>query len=420
MTQINNKVGIISKPVMTFLIFILILLNCFALRNFLLLSRDMIFGDFSAQRLVPLPLYSMERIPKNLITLKYDAVNRLGEDFAQIYFPAQDISSLENAYDQRKTLEPWHAASRMAPLIHFICAISICKLSYGYAAFWQLIIQILVFFLALYMAFKMLDSGQYFLPFLLFANLCLFLTPAGLSWFERGQFSLYVGSSYLLLLLGLLRKNLVWILFSALLAFIKWTSLPLIFVILSVYILNSKNLRELQYSLLVAILYAFVFALLLLPFMNTSLIFINGLVSQELSVRTDGLTLATYLPRYLVKALPFLLIIMGYVNARINKNHFMNLITFFGGSAIVLLLYPTLAYEYSVPTLLGLVPCLILWTQKSEHRQYTARISITCLFLCFIVIASFYHYFQSNGLTLIIIYMFFSIAFIASPAILEK
>ena len=36
--------------------------------------------------------------------------------------------------------------------------------------------------------FREFGLPQYLLPSLLFVNICLFLTPAGLSWFERGQF----------------------------------------------------------------------------------------------------------------------------------------------------------------------------------------------------------------------------------------
>ena len=279
----------------------------------------------------------------------------------------------------------------------------------------------MIFLWISYIAFKAFDRVRYFLPFLLFANLCLFLTPTGLSWFDRGQFSLYEGSSYLLLLLGLWKKNLYWIIFSALLAFIKWTSLPLTFVILVVHILNSKNRKELQYSILATIAYAFIFTLLLMPFIKTNIAFMNGLFNQELNITPDGLTLATYLPTYAVNVLPFLLVILGYINVRMNRNNFISLIPFFGGSAILLLLYPTSAFEYSIPTLLGFVPCLIFWTQDSKSRQHASKAIITSLFLSFIVIASFFHYyFQDYGLTLIIIYLIYSVAFIASPAILTK
>lgn len=208
--QTNHGFKTIPKSVKTISIFVLILLNCFAFRNLFILSKDMIFGDFSAQHLIPLPLYPIARIPIRSIPIKYDAENRLGKDFAQIYFPAQDISSPANAFNCR-TRDPWERPSRYAPLILYICSISICQSTYGFAAFWHMIIQILVFLLISYIAFKTFDRIPYFLPFLLFANLCLFLTPTGLSWFERGQFSLYEASSYLLLLLGLWKKNLFWI-----------------------------------------------------------------------------------------------------------------------------------------------------------------------------------------------------------------
>ena len=88
----------------------------------------------------------------------------------------------------------------------------------------------------LYFVFRSLDIKRYFLSAFVFTEFILFVTPVGLSWFERGEFFLYVAISYLLLLFGLTRNNPILIIVSAGFAFIKWTSLPFIFVILVVYI----------------------------------------------------------------------------------------------------------------------------------------------------------------------------------------
>ena len=138
-------------------ILIFIILHYFAFRNLYVLSEDMILGNFAAQKIVPIPIYGIERIPAGKkVAIKYHAQNRLGVDFAQIYFPAQQPNLLGNSYNENTTLDPAQRPSRYAPLVEYICAMTICKLDFGYASFWHMVIQILLFFLVSYLAFRSL------------------------------------------------------------------------------------------------------------------------------------------------------------------------------------------------------------------------------------------------------------------------
>jgi hypothetical protein len=395
-----------------------IFLNVFALRNFYLLSKDMVYGDFSAQQLIPQPIYTPGRIPETSITMRYQAVNRLAGDFAQIYFPAQDISSMENAYDHKATLDPWGRPSRYAPTVLGLCALTLCKLDYGYASFANILLQLMLFIVILYFVYRSLALKDYFWPSLLLMEFCLFLTPVGLSWFERGQFSLYVGLSILLLLLGLIRKNAILIFLSALSAFIKWTSLPIAFVILVVFLLNSNNARKFRFGIFVAALFALVFALLLLPYIRESVVFVKGLLSQELMDNPTGLSLSKFLPRYVVKLIPLLAIIFGYLNIRIGKNTFVSLIPYIAGVTTILLIYPTRANDYSIPTLLGLIPLMLFWVTQLRSDQQVAGNIITALFLLFLIVASFSTLLTHSILIMVIIYIVFSTILITSPSIL--
>ena len=137
-------IRIMTKVKSPVFIIVFVILNIFALRNFFLLSRDMIYGDFSAQLLFPSPLYAPERIPQTPVTMEYQAANRLGADFAQIYFPAQEISQLDNAYTGYVSLDPWKRPSRYAPLVLALCSETLCKLDYGYASFGNILLQLLL------------------------------------------------------------------------------------------------------------------------------------------------------------------------------------------------------------------------------------------------------------------------------------
>jgi len=400
-------------------IIVFVIVNVFALRNFFLLSRDMVYGDFSSQWLFPAPRYAPERLPSTPVTMEYQAANRLGADFTPIYFPAQQISQLDNAYNYL-SLDPWKHPSRYAPLLLVLCSKTLCKLDYGYAPLGNILLQLLLFFPILYFVFRSLGIKRYFLSVFLFAEFILFLTPVGLSWIERGQFSLYVAISYLLLLFGLTRNNTILVILSAGFAFIKWTSLPCIFVILAVYIMASRNKKEFQHNLLMASLFGCVMILLLLPLFRENISFIYVLIDQEASRSPHGLSLLFYLPRAMVKALPFVLILIGFIIAKINKSDYIGLFPFFAGAAVILLLYPTEALDYSVPTLLGFIPLLMFWAKHLVSNQRMAGNLILMSFLLFVLLASFSIKLMGSTLMVVIIYLFFSIALIISSIFLPK
>jgi hypothetical protein len=362
-------------------------------------------------------------LPETAVTLKYSAVNRIGSDFAQIYFPAQEITHLDNAYDHKKTIDPWGRPSRYAPAVLSLCSVSICKLDYGYACLAQMLIQYFLFFLILYMSFMSLGINEYFWHTLLCANICLFLTPVGLSWFERGQFSLFVGSSFLLLVVGLLRKNPVLIVVSTLIAFIKWTSFPVMVIFLAVYLLNSRTIKEFRFGILIIALFASTIALLtLLPilFVKGTGVFLLGLINQELNDNPTGLSLFKLLPRYIVKLLPLLLIILGYINIRNSKRIFIHLIPFLAGVAVIMLLYPTRANDYSAPSLIGFAPVIIYWSRQTEFKDLAATKVLLCACILFILLASFSTSVTQSVILMIVIYIIFSTLLIVSPSIFAK
>lgn len=365
-------------------------LHCLIINNFILLSNDIINGDFSARNLIPLPMYSFMRVPDSPLAQDVGAVNRLAADFAQIYFPSQKFSSLNQAYT-KETLDPWQRPSRYAPFIHAICSMSFCKLNYGYASFFHMAIQLLLFYFSFIYAFKILHLERYISYGILLVNFCLFLTPVGLSWFERGQFSLYVSLSYLWLLLGIINRNVLYLFLSAIFAYVKLTSFPFIFVVFILWVLNSKNVKELKQSILFALVFLLSIALFFLFYPEFGVHFIVGIIEQELERNPSGLSLARLLPKFLVKVLPFVLIILGYLHIKKFKNDFTFLIPYVVGCGVILITYPTLAFDYSVPCLFCFIPLVIYWSKHSIiHNHFRSKIKY--LLPVFLIIASFSRY----------------------------
>jgi hypothetical protein len=370
-----------------FLIFIVA--HVFIFRNIILLSKDVVNGDGSGDALIPFPRYGLVRIPDTFSSQQYQAQNRLEVDFAQVYFPTQQMASLSENY-RTGILDPLHRPSRYAPLIHYLCAITICKLNYGIASLLHIAIQALLFYVAFILSFKFLKIEKYILPGLLLANIYLFLTPAGLSWFERGQFSVYIGIGYLMMFVGFIKKNYLLVLLSIVFAFVKWTSFPFIFVVFSVYIFNSKNLAEAKKAILLGVGCLLIVVFLCLLFPDQSINFLKGLYDQERNGIPGGISLTNFLPIWVVKVMPIPLIILGWLHVRINNHMIERSIPYLAGAAVIMLTYPTLAFEYNLPSLLGFIPMIFYWAKLPDNPvKSPIRQVIEYSLLIFIFFASF-------------------------------
>jgi hypothetical protein len=122
------------------------------------------------------------------------------------------------------------------------------------------------------------------------------------------------------------------------------------------------------------------------PFYSASKYYLAGLFQQELNFDAQGLSLMQVLPRALVKALPFALIGLGWLAARRQKAAALLLVPFYSGAAILLITYPTVAYDYSVPILLAFLPLFLAWAREVSAPVGAITIS---LFALFMVTASF-------------------------------
>lgn len=391
-------------------------LGLIAIRNFFILSKDMIHGDLSGEAVFPQAMYGFFRIPDRANTIAHNAVNRLAADFAQVYFPAQEFSALSDNYETG-VFDPWWRPSRYAPVIHYICAVTICRLDYGYASFIHMLVQLILFYLFYVMAFKMLEIEKDLPLGLAITSLFLFATPAGVSWFERGQFSLYVGLSHLLLIVGLIKNRLPLIVLSAFLGYVKWTSFPFLFVILAIYWLGAQNAKDVIGNTQKVLTYLLVILALSLAFQSRFLHFIEGLYWQEIHAQPEGISLTRLLPATLVKWLPLALIFIGYLHLRRSEQGFAGLPVVLTGMGILMLTYPTIAHEYNLPSLFGFIPLIFHWAKPSTLLRQIVKYS----FLSFILLASFSNYFKPaiHESGVLIGYLAAAILFLALPLIRE-
>lgn len=346
----------------------LAVVQAFALRNLVLIAQDFLVGDGSAERMLPRPRHGFERIPETPETQAYQAQGRLAIDFAQIYFPARHLDSLTANYAQGD-LDPLGRPSRYAPALAVLCSITICRAEFGLASLVHILIQMGVFYGCLVISLRALGMTRQILRAVILANTLLLLTPAGLSWFERGQFSLYVAASYLLLVAGLLQGRLYLIVAAAALAFVKWTSLPYVAVVFGAFLMCRTEGQQRKRTILHAVAFAGTIAAFTLATPDASEEFLRGLIEQEGYAVPRGISLAKALPTPLVKAMPLVLIAMGNLHARVFRGRLEALVPALAGSLILLQTYPTVAYEYNAPAVLGHLSPMLYWTERSGRAM---------------------------------------------------
>ena len=105
---------------------------------------------------------------------------------------------------------------------------------------------------------------------------------------------------------------------------------------------------------------------------------------QERFIPSEGISLSQILPEIFVKGLPLVLIILGYSALRKNGKSFNFLIPYLTGSGILLLTYPTIAFEYSIPCLFCFIPLIFYWTKYPGAINSIVRWS----FVLFLFLAS--------------------------------
>lgn len=352
------------------------------------LARDVVTGDGSIARLVVSPRYPPLRVPPSDLAASADAVGRLTADFAQVYFPARSETPLAYAYGRGASLDPWTRHSRFAPLVHAACGWTVCLLPYGWASFAHLGLQLALLAYTLVRARALLFLPRESLPTMLaLAAACLCLAPVGLAFLERGQWSVYVGLSYCWLVLGLLLDRPRFVVAAAALAFLKWTSLPFMCVALGAHVLSGGSLEACRRRARPALLFAATFTALFVCLPEAGIAFFDGVQRQELNSRSNGLSLALFLPRPVVKLLPFALAAIGAIGLRGRAPSDPALVPFAAGAAILLLAFPTVAHDYSVPSLLGFLPLVAHWASTGVSSERLGGLA-NAGFALFLVLAS--------------------------------
>ena len=350
---------ILFFPLMTFGLLTLVVLNSLSIHNFLVLSSDLINGNGRATDIFIGLRCGTNRLGETENVKVFNGENRLAADFAQVYFPS---NQKVHDYYSKESGDPYKRPSRYAPVVHRICELTLCKLPYGWASWIHIVFQVLIFYVSLFFVLKVLRLGSSFILVMLVSNAVIFATPVGMSFVERGQFSLYVACAYMWLLLGLYKKKGVYLVIAAFFAMVKWTALPFVFVILSLWLLSEWKKND--YSgitkfIHLPLMFIITFCLLLVPGFDHLESFFDGLMLQEANFKATSLSLSLIIPRIIAKLMPLFLIVVGITYLYRGKYFFENGALLWCAFGFLLVTYPTKAFDYSSPCILGFLPFLI-------------------------------------------------------------
>lgn len=366
---------------------LLLVLQLFAARNAILLSTDLVSGDGSVDLITPRPRYGAMRVPDSATALEYGAVGRIAADFAQIYFPARDTSPSTDTSGPGNA-DPWQRISRFAPGVQWLCSVSLCRLPYGYASLLHVWLQYLLFLASFAYAFRVLRLQRWLFWAVSYVNVGLFLTPVGLSFLERGQFSLYVATAYVWVLLGAYQHRASFLTISAVFGYLKWTSLPTLFLVASLWVASSSRAVVHRSRVLGASAAVALVGFLLAVFPANGRHFLEGILSQEAELAPIGPSLVQIMPRAVVKLLPLVLVAIGVWRLRQGQRQLADLLPFVLGCALMLQLYPTVVFDYNVPCLFGLIPFALAWSRRPDVRNRLDARRVPAVLLVFMAAAS--------------------------------
>lgn len=330
--------------------------------------RMMVTGEYSMA--YPWPYYGILAVPGTSAVAS--SPGALGADFSQVYYSAMALRNGDSPYEPHSPdfRERLSRRPNYPPLTNWVY-IPFTYLPYHRAVLVHNFATILLFLgisvLVLVKAGMVRYAGK-----VVIVSLCLyFLTPIGISHFERGQFDLFVASSIVLAISCVfpVGKKIQWAVASGLLGALKWSVAPFLLAFnLAAFVAGEVRRR-------------WIFAAAPIAMLVSTVVFLSGLrdywpslLRYEINAVPEGLSLEALMPRVLAKMLPglsaLMIIVIMFIVCRDEeaRSQVFESISMPFAIAEVLLGtgVGTISYEYRTVGALGLIPGLVLWTEKAR------------------------------------------------------
>ena len=332
----------------------------------------------------------LKMLDSNLLPRMHGA---LGADFAQVYFSANALRHGESQYTPQSPAykDPFGRKPNYPPFTNRLY-MPLSFLPYYQAVLIHNFASLGIFLGLALLMLKVFDLQVYAWKSLVFFLLLYFYTPLGFAHFERGQFDLWLASSYLLLFSSFfLRRRFVFpAIFSGLLGALKWSSAPFVgtFSLMAFFGSNAKK----SWVFLLPGLAMGLTALLFLPEVKE---YWPSLQRYEFNASPAGISFMYFMPRQAAKLLQiFSCGIILALTMLLHRGKDQRLVAFRAISfpfALTMFIegmcYGTISFEYRIVSIFGLLPAYLLWMEQGGIQSSGAKAFMTAFFAFFLFIA---------------------------------
>ncbi|MBF0490879.1 MAG: hypothetical protein HQL15_09790 [Candidatus Omnitrophica bacterium] len=309
----------------------------------------------------PMPLYGFKHL-KN--PDPYYKEITFAADFAAVYYTAKNFDK-PNIYSGQ--YEANHRPVLYPPIIYYTYNKLFCTYPFPKAALLHLLLQAILLLLSSYFILRYYKLEIMFIPVCISYSLILFLTPVGLSEFERGQFDIYPALSILFFMFGIYESNSPAFAYSALFAALKWTIAPFFIQGFIIYLLISKDNKKFKFLGI----FTGILLLTLAIFPEQSIQYLQTLYNAQNHHR-EGFSGITRIPAATIIFI-FILSLLLYLIPLIiheRKNLFLKtFLPYMSGLAVLDLFIPSIAWEYRAIYLIGFIPMAIIWITKYTNNS---------------------------------------------------
>jgi len=362
----------------------------------------------------PFPIYPLMPIPE---TSPVAGLGAAGADFSQVYTGALALRHGESAYrpESPEFTERFGRPPGLPPLMNWVY-VPLSLLPYHAALLAHTAISLLALLGATALVLWKSGLRRHVWRVTLAQASLYFLTPIGLTHLERGQFDLIVAASTVLCFACVFVAGNSFGLAAAsgFLGALKWTAVPFVWCFSALGFLLGFRSRVFLTIPSVMVLGTVLFWRGLLEYWSSIQVY-------ELDALPEGLTLQHFVPRLVAKMAPVavtlscaLFVVARYRSHRERAQVFVAISAPFAlALANLAVCFATISYEYHTVTTLGMIPCLVLWTEK-EPSVPTRVKAVTCVAFGTLLVVTFRVFGLNNlfdSVAMARVYSFFTLLF---------
>jgi hypothetical protein len=361
----------------------------------------------------PLPIYQLMPAPGT--SPFAGAPGAAGADFSQVYTSAQALRHGQSAYQSREFADRFGRPSGYPPLTNWLY-VPLTFLPYWAALVMHVMLSLGALAAVTVLTLRAAGLAPLVVPALLTQGALFFLTPAGVTHLERGQFDLLAATACALMLasLAIPGRTLLLAIAAGLVGALKWTAVPFIGAFAAVALVSTGRWAFAAAPLALATA-TFAFWTGLHEYWHTIQVY-------ELEAPAFGLTLQHFLPRLLTKAAPAvaaaaLTLVLLWKGGRSRAARFAAAAPPFAlALGNLTICFATVSYEYHSVTSLGLIPALLVWVSQADAVPRAVRAAVAASYGLFLVVV-----FRTldaavtlDPRSLTILYAIFAVIFLAS------